>query len=137
MRTSFFFIILSLLLFNSCGDDNHNLIYDYHITITQPDNIDKHLGENIPIQVKFNSGTGEEIHHINIRIFNQTTHQVVYDKPNDPHLDVPETYTFSDTFTLAAASGLSEGLWVLEAKVWGHEDGVEETTDSVVFHIVP
>jgi hypothetical protein len=136
MKSGIYIAVLSLLVFISCKSDN-GLVYDYLVQINKPTTVDKHLGDLLPIEIYYESRTGEEVHHINITIYNKITHQIVYDKPHDPHLDVPVSYTFTDNFTLSSANGLAEGDWVLEAKVWGHEDGAEVTSETIEFHILP
>lgn len=109
-------------------------IYEYHAQIHQPSAADKHIGDTLQIEVDFESHTGEPVHHINVRIFNKSTNVEVYNKPDEPHVhDVSGMHAFEDQFILSAANGLSDGDWVLEAKVWGHEDGLEETTERVEF----
>jgi uncharacterized protein affecting Mg2+/Co2+ transport len=130
--------VLSVFLITSCKSDSDNqLIYDYQIDILKPVVRDWHIGEALEIKVQFNSQTGEEIHHINIRIINKSTQTVVYDKPDPEHVDTPESYTYSDTFILSTNNGFVAGDWILEAKVWGHEDFVEEVTKDFEFHILP
>lgn len=132
-------LAIALFVFIACNhDDEPTSIYEYHVHIHAPDSLAKTLGDTLPIEVEFESHTGETIHHINVRIFNKTTLAEVYNLPVDPHLDDPSgAYTYTDQFVLSAANGLSEGDWILEGKVWGHEDGVEETYGRVEFHINP
>jgi len=139
MKFIFIFISAILaLLYVSCKDEISVPIYNYTVSILQPDSLPKHLGDTLDINVEFVSHTGEAVHHINVRIFNKATNAEVYNLPVEPHVhDVTGSHTYSDQFVLSAAHGLSEGDWVLEGKVWGHEDSIEETTSRVEFHINP
>ena len=96
------------------------------------------MGDILTIQVEFESHTGEDVEHINIRIFNKATHTIVYDQPSDAHIGSESaSYDFEDTVTLSTANGFSTGDWVLEAKVWGAEHEQDLVTESVEFHIHP
>ncbi len=137
----FFLTILSFcfLSFFACKDDDEpTSIYEYHVHIHEPTTAAKQLGDTLDIEVEFESHTGEPVHHINVRIYNKSTLVEVYNLPVEPHVhDVTGAHTYTDQFVLSTANGLSEGDWVLEGKVWGHEDGLEETTEKVEFHINP
>jgi len=38
---------------------------------------------------------------------------------------------------LTAANGFSAGDWIIEATVWGHDDGQDQVTEKVEFHVNP
>lgn len=129
---------INFLLF-ACSDDDNKLIYDYHAHIEQPTKTSYQLNDSFNILINFESHTGETVHHINVRIFNKNTGAEVYNKPTNEHVDDPSgSYEFTDSFLLNSANGFSANSnWVLEAKVWGHEDGVEEEISKFEFSIKP
>ena len=133
------FLFASLYLISCDKDDNPVVSYDYHAHIAQPSSSDKNLGDVLPIEVEFESHSGEAVEHVNIRIFNKANPSlVVYDKPTDAH--VPgggADYTYQDQFTLSTANGVTSGDWILEAKVWGEEDGQDEVVERFEFHVHP
>lgn len=138
---SFFLIAVTFSLLNifACKDDDEpTSIYEYHVHIHEPSATTFQLGDTLDIEVEFESHTGEPVHHINVRIYNKATDVEVYNLPVEPHIhDLSGAYTYADKFVLSSANGLSKGDWILEGKVWGHEDGLEETTEKVEFHINP
>ena len=131
-------VTFSLLTIVACKDDEPTSTYEYHVHIHEPSTAAKQLGDTLDIEVEFESHTGEPVHHINVRIYNKATNVEVYNLPVEPHIhDLSGAHTYTDQFVLSASNGLTEGDWVLEGKVWGHEDGIEETTEQVEFHINP
>jgi hypothetical protein len=137
---SFFLTIISFCFLSliACKDDEPTSVYEYHVHIHEPSTAVKQLDDTLDIEVEFESHTGEPVHHINVRIYNKSTLVEVYNLPAEPHVhDVTGAHAYTDEFVLSAANGLAEGDWILEGKVWGHEDGVEETTEKVEFHINP
>lgn len=139
MKTIFFlaFTCISLSLI-SCKDDSVPVAYDYHAHIMQPSSADKSMGDILFIQVEFESHTGEAVEHIQVRIFNKATLNEVYKKPSDAHVaGGPSVHEFQDQVELIALNGFSPGDWVIEAKVWGHDEGQDEEAEQVEFHIHP
>ena len=45
-------------------------------------------------------------------------------------------HTYSHQYELSSANGFTQGTWVFEAKVWGHEAGLEEASEQVEFNIM-
>jgi hypothetical protein len=135
--TAIFTACLFTLLLISCKDDDNPVVdYEYHAHIHQPSSADKQIGDVMFIEIEFESHTGENVEHINVRIFNKNTNIIVYDKPSDPHIaHNGDNYLYEDQITLSAANGFSEDDWVLEAKVWGAEHEQDLVTESVEFHI--
>jgi hypothetical protein len=135
--TAIFTACLFTFLLVSCKDDDNPVVnYEYHAHIMQPSTADKQIGDVMFIQIEFESHSGENVEHINVRIFNKNTNIIVYDKPSDPHIaQSGDNYAYEDQITLSAANGFSEGDWVLEAKVWGAEHEQDLVTESVEFHI--
>jgi len=133
-------LILSALFtlsFYACDDDEGDAsIYEYHAHIHHPDTTSRTIGDTLEIEIEFESHTGQPVHHINVMIFNKVDKAVVYNKPDDAHVDESSgVYAFEDLFILSSANGLTAGDWVLEAKVWGETDGKEETSTFVEFHL--
>ena len=133
-------IAFSLLIVVACKYDVEPAsLYEYHVNIHQPSATAYQQGETLDIEVEFESHTGEPVHHINVRIYNKATNVEVYNLPIEPHIhDLSGAYTYTDQFVLSAANGLSEGDWILQGKVWGHDDDhAESTTELYEFHINP
>jgi hypothetical protein len=132
-----FLFILPVAVLLSCKKDEQTTtgVFDYHAHVYSPDATEKHLGDNLHIDIEFESHTGAEVHHVNVRIFNAATQAEVYNLPVDPHVDTEVSYTYQDDLVLSAANGFAEGDWVLQAKVWGALDGEEEEVSTVNFHI--
>ncbi len=131
---------LSICLLNSCKE-NVSEKYDYHIHVHKPDAEDKKMGESMHIHVDFESKTGEEVHHVNVRIFNKETNEEVYNKPVDSHLDHSGNsakHEHHDDFELSATNKITgHSNYILEAKVWGHDAGEAEVIKTLEFHVHP
>ncbi|MBK6544164.1 MAG: hypothetical protein IPO78_10835 [Saprospiraceae bacterium] len=136
MKNIFIFLSFLLIFSWACSDhDDDNLVYDYHAHIEAPDNAAKFLGDSMEIHINFESHKGETVHHINVRIFNKATNAEIYNKPSSAHVDDPSgEYQFKDAILLSGNSGfVANTSYVLEAKVWGHEDFVELQSSKVEF----
>jgi hypothetical protein len=131
----YFLFAVAALTVMSCKDEKSVSIYEYHAHIHSPDEADRHIGDTLAIEVEFESHTGEIVHHIHVRIFNADTQTEVYAQPANPHVHTAGSYTFEDEVILSGQAGFTPGDWVLEATVWGEDDGEEEETESVHFHI--
>jgi hypothetical protein len=135
----FYLFITSLLVFTSCSKDENPVAidYSYHAHVHSPDSTDKNLNDTLHIHVEFESHTGETVHHINIQISNKANATVVYNKPDDPHVDEASgLYDFEDDLVLSAANGFTAGTdWILKATVWGDQDGDGEVSETVEFHV--
>jgi hypothetical protein len=140
------YLVLSLglgcaLAFTGCKDDEEPVQpeFEYHAHVHSPDASDKHIGDTLHIEVQFESHTGTTVHHVNVRIYNKATGTEVYNAPDDAHVHASSgEYLFEDTLILSQLNGFMEHTtYVFEAKVWGHDDGVEETTEEVEFHVEP
>lgn len=134
------FAALGLMTFIACDKDDDpvtpDLVYDYHAHVHMPTNAAKMLDDTLKIHVQFESHTGETIHHIKVRIFNKADSTEVYNKPDVPHVhETSGAYTYSDQYVLSAANGFAPGTWIFEAKVWGHEAGLEEAVEQVEFNL--
>ncbi|MBK8503097.1 MAG: hypothetical protein IPL46_13315 [Saprospiraceae bacterium] len=137
-NTLFILLILSML---SCKKDEAEVgdIYEYHAHIMSPNSDHKHLGDELPIVIDFESHTGQPVHHINVSIYRKSDGSTMYSKPEEAHIhETSGEYTFMDSLLLDASNGITvNNVYVLEAKVWGHEDGVEEEISTVEFQVQP
>jgi hypothetical protein len=113
--------------------------FDYHAHIHMPTDVNKHINDEMHIEIEFESHTGMTVHHVNVRIFNKLTGAELYNKPEDPHVHGSSgVYAYEDDVTLSEANGFNAHTdYVLEARVWAHEDGLEEVMEQVEFHIEP
>ena len=140
-----FLIITSSFFILSCGQDDDGgtnpdvTDYSYHAHVHSPNSDDKHLGDKMEIHVEFESHTGEAVHHVNVRIYNKSDETELYNQPEEAHVhEMDGVYEFSDEITLSEANGFSEhSNYILEAKVWGHDDTEGEVSETVEFHIHP
>ena len=129
---------ISICLLNSCKDDDSEN-FDYHIHIHEPDVEDKKMGESMHIHVDFESKTGEDVHNVNVRIYNKETNEEVYNKPTDSHAEHGESkLEHHDDFELTSANKIAgHNNYILEAKVWAHNAGEAEVIETVEFHVHP
>jgi hypothetical protein len=128
------------LSFFACKDDSPDEVnYDYHAHVHSPNTADKSIGDTLHIDIDFESHAGEPVHHIRVRILEENTTTVLYEKPDDPHVGASASeYTFEDEVVLSIANGFQgDKNYVLEATVWGEEDGDGEEQETVVFHVHP
>jgi len=133
-----YLILLVSLSWLACGKDDNPVSYDYHSHIMQPSSASKHMGDVIFIQVEFESHTGEAVEHINIRLYNKDNLSVVYNQPQNAHIaGGAADYEFQDQFILSEANGVSPGDWVLEATVWGADEGQDLVIETIEFSILP
>ena len=143
-RTFFFLVILTSVSFlSSCGsDDDDHMDTDpqYIITINSPNTDDKHVNDDIHIHVVFESATDETVHHTNVRIYNKVDNSIeIFNGPADAHVhETSGKYELHADLSLTETNGvMAHTDWVLEAKVWGHEDGLSEVMESIEFHVHP
>ncbi|MBI1225303.1 MAG: hypothetical protein GC192_08710 [Bacteroidetes bacterium] len=132
MKKFFFLSLLAALFtFNACKDDDTSTSEpDYQISIESPDDTAKAVGDDLDIHIHFSDKNGGTVHHINVRIYEKDSGTEIYNKPDEEHVHAEGEYSFEDNITLTTA-----GHYVLEAKVWGHDDGVSEVVKSVEFHV--
>lgn len=137
----FFILLLGLV---SCGNDEVMEDDDvitapvYKIAILSPNDFDKQVGDTLAIQVNFDEETMTTVHHINVQIYQKgDTSKVIFNRPTEPHVhETSGHYEFHSTLTLDEYTGVMENTdWVLQAKVWGHEDGLAEKMELLEFHV--
>lgn len=124
----------AIFLFNACKEDEGDTTVEpeYQIQIMSPDSADKTVGDNLHIHVEFEDQNGGTVHHINIRVYDKATGTEIYNMPASAHVHKASPYSYEDDLTLAVDPDTD---WVLEAKVWGHDDGVAETSEKLEFHV--
>ena len=137
MKVNFLLAIVCIITAFIACDNDDPVSYDYHAHIMQPSSADKHMGDILFIQVEFESHTGEAVEHANVRIYNKTTQTVIYSEPDDPHVGGGSDYEFHDQIELSAANGFSAGDWVIEATVWGEDEGQDLVRETIEFTILP
>lgn len=135
MRKLLMSIIFPLLII-SCSDKEgedhtHEEETAYSISIMSPTTDDQVAGESIHVHVNFDEENEGTIHHINVQIINETSGEIIYNEPQIPHVHVSSGhYEWHDDFTLDVAE---DSNLMITAKVWGHEEGVAETIESLTF----
>ncbi len=143
MKKLFFLSVLilaGLTIFTSCDkdDDDHDHeddVPEYSIMIMQPNTDDKMVGDSMHIHVEISEVSKRTVHHAKIRIYNKADNTEIYSGPSEAHVhEETGEFSYHDDIIL----GLDPDThWVLEAKVWGHEAGVGEATETVEFHVQP
>jgi len=130
----FFIFSLSLFLFGvlGCRENVDPPEHAYQIDIIQPEDDHAHLGETIQIQINFEEKNQGRIHHVSVRIYNKDDHTEVYSQPDNKDVDVDGLYEFQGEFTFDVEKYT---YWILEAKVWAHEDGEDEVIKTMEFFV--
>ncbi len=146
MKKIFFFlaIVASVSFLTSCGDDDDQMSDDpqYSITINSPNAEDKHVNDDLTINIDMISGSNMTVHHANIRIYNKDDNSIIaYNRADDEEMHVHEDDgNFNWTYTLKldeTNNVTAHSDWILEAKVWGHEAGLAEVVETLEFHVHP
>ena len=137
-----FFVISSSFLIFSCSDDDvveMEVEYDYHAHIHSPNADTKAIGDTIHVHVEFESHSGETVEHVYVRIYNSADGVEIYNAPSDAKVnDESGAYELHADVILSEANGINSHTdWVVEAKVWGLEDGQGESIETVEFHVHP
>ena len=138
------YFLLALLFscfvgFSACDDDDSemtmDMMPDYQASIIAPNADDKKVGDKINIEVVFEDKNGGTVHHAKVRIVNEADGTEIYNAPDAAHVhETSGKYTFTDELTLDV-NGHSD--WMLIAKVWGHDAGAHELSDTLHFHVHP
>lgn len=139
MKNFFILVVLACCLtIIRCNTNDDVVSYDYHAHIRQPSGATRQIGDVLFIDVEFESHTGEDVEHINIMIHDAANTKIVYNMPLDPPVPVKGSdYEFQDQIVLSAENGLSPGDWVLQASVWGKDEGQDQEVETVAFRINP
>ncbi len=141
---NFTILVLFLGLFGflqSChdhDDHDHNDVgtSEYSIDIKSPNSFGKKVGDTLTFEIDFKEANSLTVHHINVLIYNAVDSLIVYSKPDEAHIHVSGgVFTYSDKFVLTTE--FKDTDWILQAKVWGHEDGIAEIVEKVEFHVNP
>ena len=116
-----------------------NIDPEYNITIEKPTTDNRTIDDDLDIKVDFNSASQQTIHHVKVRIFDKATGTEVYNEPDPAHVHESDgDYEWEDSFKLSTDNGISADTeYTLEAKVWGHEAGTHEITETVDFTVNP
>ena len=128
-------LLISILTFTSCGTDEAVIEeFSYEISIVQPNTDEVSVGDSMHIHVNFDEVDGKTVHHINVTIKSASDGTVIYSKPDEEHVHSEGGhYEHHDDFLLNVDSNTD---WILEAKVWGHEDGIAEVIKNIQFHVM-
>ena len=146
MKNTFYFTLILLIgiFISACDldeDHDHNgsetTEFNYRISINSPSVETKNLMDTIHLHVDFISDLSAPVHHVNIRIYSKSTGDEVYNAPGEAHVhEQSGTYSWHDDFGLTQENGIMQNTdYVLEAKVWGHTEGLEEVTESIEFNV--
>jgi len=144
--------IFSILFFNACDKEEDNEVdYGYSARIMSPNADDKKVGDDIHLHVEFESSTGETIHNVNVKVYNKADNSIVlFDGPEDAHVHTTEGNheVHADIALTEANKVQGDTHWIVEAKVWphddsddgehdhdDHEDGEHVVTETVEFHV--
>ena len=77
---------------------------------------------------------------MNVKIYNEDDPTiVVFDEPADAHVHAENgKHELHADLILDNSAGVEgHSNWILEAKVWGHEAGEAEVTETIKFHVHP
>lgn len=132
----FALLILMLSVFAACEETvTPEETFAYHAHIMSPDAADKHVGDTIHVHIEFEEHSGNTVHHVNVRIYNKADNTEIYNQPDNAHVHEDSgTYSFHDDVVLNVDPHTD---WILQAKVWGMEDGEGEAMETVEFHVHP
>lgn len=135
MKKLFFLsLILGLFMFSACKDDDemtHET--EYHIHFMEPaNNASLAVGDMLHLHIEFSEHNGGTVHHINVRAYNKATGAELFNTPAEAHVHGTSPYSFEYEYLL---DGTATGTYVIEAKVWGHDDGVAEVMESREFTV--
>ena len=142
----FLLFSITTLTFIACESEQHHdddidsLTFEYSLNIISPSVDDKKVDDSIHLHVNFDEAHGETVHHINVKIYEAgNPENVIFNGPDDAHVhNESGHHEFQSDFILSNENGINEHTdWVMEARVWGHEDGLNEQQTSQQFHVHP
>lgn len=58
------------------------------------------------MQIDFEGPSGDVVHHVNVRIFNDETGVEIYREPHHAHVHTTGVYSWHDEFTLSVDNGV-------------------------------
>jgi hypothetical protein len=129
MQIKYFILAISIMLIYSCKKEVEGSDYEYHAHIESPNNSNKKVGDVLDININFESHAGLPVHHINVKVYNKDTKEEIYNMPTEDHIHATSgKHNHKGKVTLSKA-----GTYILEAKVWGEEDGKGEVIEKVEF----
>ncbi|MBR9920572.1 MAG: hypothetical protein GYB31_07005 [Bacteroidetes bacterium] len=138
-RNLLFLFAATLFVFTSCDKEDEHMHGDdetaYHIHMHSPDESDKTVGETITIKMDVEDHNGGTVHHVNVRVYNKADEsEEIFNMPTEAHVhETDGLFEMEETLELNVDPDTE---WVLEAKVWGHEAGKGEVTETVEFKVV-
>lgn len=141
----YLFLLAGFVGFTACEkDDDHDHeeteeTHEYHAHINSPTTDDKKVDDMVHLHIDFEDHNEGTVHHVNVKIYKKDDPTVIiYDGPSEAHVHADKKYEHHDDIMLDAATGVDGHTdWILEAKVWGHEAGVAEVTETIEFHVHP
>jgi len=133
-----FLVALLLFLFASCDGDfdiGPNNAPDYIVQIMSPTNEDKNVNDSIHVHVIFDEPTNRRLHHANVKITSNVDGTVIFDGPTEANVDAESgDYELHEDVHLAVVPNTD---WTVTAKAWGIDEGLDEVTQTVEFHVHP
>ena len=111
-------------------------LLSYQVNFISPEYQTYHLGDTLFIHIEFRELSGGTIYHINVRMYNRSNGEEIYNEPPSTSIsDTDGLYFFYDEFVLNDMP--AEGIWVLEASAWGNEDRIFEAREAMEIFIEP
>ncbi len=133
---AYLFLLCALVGLNACGDDDemHADEPNYLINILSPNTDNKAVGDMVALEVNVKDEHGGTVHHFNVKVYDKTdATNIIYDAPTVAHVHEEDgDFTYTDSFQVD-----TEGTWVIEVKVWGHEANVAVKMESIEFTVQP
>ena len=137
-----FAFLATAFLMTSCDNDDDgtqmHTDFDYHVHINAPtDASTTHIGATLNVDISFESHTGETVHNISVQIKKKEDDTVVFSHEEHAHAESGMHNYVADIMMDADNNMEPHTDYVLEAKVWGHEAGVQEASATAEFHVHP
>jgi len=132
----------------SCGDNHSHegSDFDYNIDIISPVIVadaeigladDMTVGQTLAVKINFSSQTNQKVHNVAVKIHKvgeETTLAYNFER----HVHADGIYLHEANIALTSENNIDAHTdWILEAKVWGHDQGSEEVTQKIGFHVHP
>lgn len=137
-------LLLAGIFVSSCDrkeDHDHDNLgvseFDYRININAPTQGIHILQDSMLLYIDFISDKNAVVHHVNVRIYNKSTGEEIYNAPEEAHVhESSGLFSWRDDLFLSEENGLSpDNVYVVEAKVWGHSAGLEEVVSLIEINI--
>lgn len=137
-------LILAVVFVSGCDreeDHVHDNVggseFDYRININSPTLDSQFLQDSLRLDIDFISDKNAVVHHVNVRIFDKSNGEEIYNAPDEAHVhEQSGLFTWSDDLRLNEQNGFSANKdYIIEAKAWGHSAGLEEVVQSIEIRI--